>query len=180
MSAWDSAPKPSALGAMAGKRAERAPVSLVLCCHPEGHDRTESMNDLIKGGCLCGDVEYSIENDFLFLLFCHCEQCRRISGSAHASNLFSTTQSLSWTMGADRVRSFHHPNRDFTKAFCSVCGSGLPYVSKSGGMVIVPAGSLNSEPRFGKAAKVFLSERANWTPSAIKTDEFDYFPDYFS
>ena len=138
------------------------------------------MTDYINGGCLCGEVEYSIENDFLFLLFCHCEQCRRISGSAHGSNLFSATGSLSWEQGRELVRTFRHPSRDFTKAFCTTCGSGLPYVSKSGSMVIVPAGSLHSEPRFGKAATVFLSERVTWAPSVLQTEEFDHFPSYFS
>ncbi len=138
------------------------------------------MNDQIKGGCLCGKVEYSMENDFLFVLFCHCMQCRLISGSAHASNLFTTSDSLSWISGGELVRNFHHPSRDFTKAFCCECGSGLPYSSKSGSMVIVPAGSLHSEPRFGKAARVFLSEQAKWAPSVIETEEFDHYPSYFS
>ncbi|WP_420395295.1 GFA family protein [Nioella sp.] len=138
------------------------------------------MGEDIKGGCLCGGVEYTIENDFQFLLFCHCEQCRRISGSAHASNLFSAESSLSWVKGAELVKCFHHPSRDFTKAFCSNCGSGLPYVSKSGAMVIVPAGSLYTEPRFKKAAKVFLSECANWTPASIPLEDFERFPSYFS
>jgi len=142
--------------------------------------RGEVMNDHIEGGCLCGKVEYSIENEFMFVLFCHCEQCRRISGSAHASNLFSATDSLCWKSGGEFITNFHHPSRDFTKAFCSECGSGLPYVLKDGSMVIVPAGSLNSEPHFGKTANVFLSERANWSPSVNETEEFDHFPSYFS
>ncbi|MCR8547344.1 GFA family protein [Salipiger sp. P9] len=138
------------------------------------------MDDYISGGCLCGAVEYSIENAFKFILFCHCEQCRRISGSAHASNLFSATHSLCWVKGAELVECFRHPNRVFAKAFCRVCGSGLPFVNRSGSMVIVPAGSLNSEPRVEKAARVFLSERTEWAPSVMETEEFERFPDYFS
>jgi hypothetical protein len=138
------------------------------------------MGDRIFGECLCGEVEYSIENDFAFLLFCHCEQCRRIAGSAHASNLFSATSSLNWERGEDKVKKFHHQSRDFTKAFCSECGSGLPYKSHSGEMVIVPAGSLKSEPKYTNAAKVFLAERTDWTPSEIQVEEFQKFPTYFS
>lgn len=138
------------------------------------------MSEVIKGGCLCGEVEYTLTNDFMFLLYCHCEQCRHISGSAHASNLFSATDSLIWSRGAELVKLFRHPNRDFTKAFCGNCGCGLPYASQGGKIVIVPAGSLHSEPRFHKAAKVFHSERTNWTPSDIEFEEFDKFPSYFS
>lgn len=138
------------------------------------------MDNQITGGCLCGEVAYTIENDFKFVLFCNCEQCRRITGSAHASNLFSEAGNLAWTKGAAHVQTFRHPSRDFTKAFCSLCGSGLPYVSKNGQAVIVPAGSLHGEPHFEKAASVFLSERAKWAPSVLETEEFERFPDYFS
>lgn len=137
------------------------------------------MDDDITGGCLCGAVEYSIRNDFRFLLFCHCAQCRRISGSAHASNLFSATDSLTWLRGEELVVCFRHPTRVVSKAFCRICGSGLPFRSRSGPMVIVPAGSLNGEPRIGKAARVFLSEETGWAPSVIKCEEFGHFPDYF-
>ena len=137
------------------------------------------MADRVTGGCLCASVQYSIQNDFKFLLFCHCEQCRQISGSAHASNLFSATDSLTWIKGKDLVKRFHHPERDFTKAFCRQCGSGLPYISASGAMVIVPAGSLKAEPKVIKKAKVFLCERTSWTPSVSETAEFENFPDYF-
>lgn len=137
------------------------------------------MDDYISGGCLCGEVEFSIKNDFRFILFCHCEQCRRITGSAHASNLFSDTESLRWVKGEEQVECFRHPSRVFAKAFCKVCGSALPFVSRSSSMVIVPAGSLNSEPRVSKAAKVFLSEQTNWAPSAIAFEKFEFFPDYF-
>ncbi|MEM9279199.1 MAG: GFA family protein [Pseudomonadota bacterium] len=138
------------------------------------------MDDIIFGGCLCGAVEYSIKNEFRFLLFCHCRQCRQISSSAHASNLFSAPDSLTWIKGEALVKCFRHPSRSLAKAFCTVCGSGLPYVTRNGSTAIVPAGSLHSEPRVSKAAKVFLSEQTDWAPSNIKFEEFDRFPDYFA
>lgn len=137
------------------------------------------MDDIVTGGCLCGKIEYSIQNKFEFLLFCHCKQCRQISGSAHASNLFSTTGTLQWSKGHVLVKRFDHPNRDFSKAFCSECGSGLPYVLKNGHTVIVPAGSLKAEPNLQKRAKVFLSERTDWSPSMGENEEFQSFPNYF-
>ena len=137
------------------------------------------MNDRISGGCLCGKIEYTIQNKFDFILYCHCEQCRRLSGSAHAANLFSTTNTFEWSKGEEFVKRFHHPTRDFAKAFCKECGAGLPYFSKNSHMVIVPAGSLASEPNVGKKAKVFLSERTAWSPSLGECDEFQGFPTYF-
>ena len=137
------------------------------------------MESRITGVCLCGKVEFSIENDFRFLLFCHCEQCRRVSGSAHASNLFAPADAFAWEKGEDDVQRYQHPKRNFTKAFCRHCGSGLPFIFASGTMVLVPAGSINGKPNVDKKAQVFLCERTAWAPSAAETEKFEKFPDYF-
>lgn len=134
------------------------------------------MDNRITGTCLCGGVEYSVENEFLFLLLCHCEQCRRISGSSHAANLFSDTNSLVWTKGEKNIGRFDFPERDFTKAFCKTCGCGLPYRSKSSDRVIVPAGTLNSEPEYAQKSKVFLAECTKWGEHDLEAGAFAGFP----
>ncbi len=48
-----------------------------------------------EGGYLSGRVEYRIENNFKFPLFCHCEQCRRISGSPAKDTTARMAQVLS-------------------------------------------------------------------------------------
>lgn len=136
------------------------------------------MDDRIIGSCLCGTVEYSIKNEFHFLLMCHCEQCRRISGSSHASNLFSDSDSLIWVQGEENIDRFDLPERDFTKAFCKTCGCGLPYRSKNSVRVIVPAGTLNSEPNYKQKSKVFLAERTGWAASNPEDGAFDGFPEF--
>jgi len=39
----------------------------------------------IRGGCLCGAVQYAVEDSFAYALNCHCSQCRRATGSAFKS-----------------------------------------------------------------------------------------------
>ena len=46
--------------------------------------------------------------------------------------------------------------------FCSECGSGLPFVTKSGKDLIVPAGSLDAEPNIQPNDNIFWAERASW------------------
>ena len=137
------------------------------------------MDQMVAGGCLCGAVRFEIQNDFAFLLFCHCAECRRLSGSAMAANLFSETRSLRWVAGAAQVALFRHPERSFTRAFCRTCGSGLPFEGRSGRFVIVPAGALDDAPRVEKRAEVFARERPDWALSAAPCEVFDGFPTYF-
>lgn len=137
------------------------------------------MGRMIEGGCLCGATRFAIENDFAFLLFCHCEQCRKLSGSAMAANLFSTTRSLTWLRGEAHVTNFRHPERQFSRAFCNRCGSALPFEGTSGRFVIVPAGALEGAPQVAKRAEVFTCERADWELGQAPAETFAGFPTYF-
>ena len=46
------------------------------------------MSEQITGACLCGAVRFSVDNAFATLFFCHCDQCRKMTGGSHAANLF--------------------------------------------------------------------------------------------
>ena len=36
----------------------------------------------LRGGCMCGEVEYAVRSPFVYALNCHCGRCRRTTGSA--------------------------------------------------------------------------------------------------
>lgn len=134
------------------------------------------MHKKISGSCLCGQVNFEIDNKFIKFYICHCLQCRKITGSAFAANLFGDPASLSWESGEKFISRYDDPGRDFSKAFCTKCGSGVPYVSKSGLAVIVPAGTLNERPVFSAAKKTFYSERAPWNDCVEQAEAYDQFP----
>ena len=134
------------------------------------------MTDFIAGGCLSGAVTYSVENNFNQFYFCHCAQCRKITGSAHASNLLTVPDAIKWTKGEKVKKHFNYPNRDFTVAFCSECGSGLPFITKSGDTLIVPAGSLDAAPNIAPNDNIFWAERAAWYEKGIDAKHCAGFP----
>ncbi len=126
------------------------------------------MSDMINGGCLCGKVTYEVENKFEHLFFCHCEQCRKITSSAHASNLFRNVETFRWLKGEDAVKIYNFPNRGFSTAFCTQCGSGLPFINSSGKKVIVPAGSLDGEPVLTSKPEFSVANRHNGITQAMQ------------
>jgi hypothetical protein len=132
--------------------------------------------DIITGGCLCGAVKFEVENTFSKFYFCHCLQCRKITGSAHASNLFTHTDAINWTAGEQHKKHYSYPDRDFKVVFCSECGSGLPFVTKSGKALIVPAGSLDAEPNIQPNDNIFWAERAAWYDDGTKANQCEGFP----
>lgn len=135
-----------------------------------------TLTHTISGSCCCGDVEFTLTDNFSNFFFCHCEQCRKLTGSAHASNLFTSPDNITWVNGADKVKRYDHPERAFSKVFCVNCASGLPYLSQSGESLIVPAGSLNAEPSIKLDAQIFCSEQTEWHKEGLQVAKVPSFP----
>ena len=115
-----------------------------------------------SGSCLCGAVAFEIEGEFESFYLCHCSLCRKDTGSAHGANLFSSSAKLQWLSGAESVSNYILPGTQHNKSFCSICGSALPIVQKEGGLLVVPAGSLDCEVPIRPTAHIFVSSKANW------------------
>ena len=129
-----------------------------------------------RGSCLCGEVTFLVEGDFEHFYLCHCEYCRKDTGSAHAANLFATNATLTWLSGADKVRRFDLPSTRHSKCFCSVCGSALPRSPSRGEPLVVPAGSLDGDVPISPNSHIFMASRANWDEGLEAVARVDAFP----
>lgn len=137
------------------------------------------MSTKLHGSCLCGDTKYVVNDSFTKLYICHCKQCKQITGSAFASNLFIEEKHLEWLNGKEEVIIYKDPNRDFTKAFCKVCGSGLPFLNSDGSHYIIPAGSLSDEPKPDQieTSNIFCQEISAWEARINSAAKFSQFPE---
>jgi hypothetical protein len=135
------------------------------------------MGKKVKGECLCGKVQYTAMGPFSAFHICHCTQCRRSTGSAHASNIFTTPDRLEWLSGQDQVKQYlpDEPNV-ISKSFCNHCGSLVPYISAKSGRLIIPAGSLSEDPEIRPEDNIFWSDRASWYDTVSETPKFEGFP----
>lgn len=127
-----------------------------------------------SGSCLCGEVVFEVEGDFENFYLCHCERCRKDTGSAHAANLFSSKAKLRWLSGEDRVRVFDLDGH--IKSFCSHCGSALPNIQMDGALLVVPAGSLDSDVPIRPDGHIFMANKANWDTQLENIVTFDRLP----
>lgn len=114
------------------------------------------------GSCLCGAVAFEIDGSFESFYLCHCDHCRKDSGSSYAANLFSSTASLKWLRGEDKVTQFTLPSTRHSRSFCSTCGSAVPSLQMGGTLLVAPAGSLDSDVPLRPSAHIFTASRANW------------------
>ncbi|MDC7248225.1 MAG: GFA family protein [Sphaerochaetaceae bacterium] len=124
------------------------------------------------GSCLCGSVTFTVEGDFDAFYLCHCSRCRKDTGSAHASNLFSSSAHLHWLTGEHLVRTYRVDRTEHSKSFCAHCGSALPTVQMDGTLLVVPAGSLDTEISIEASAHIFTGSRATWDEGLEKIPHF--------
>jgi len=122
----------------------------------------------VRGGCLCGSVEFEVDLPFLKFLRCHCSRCRGATGSAFAVNAYVLPPAFRWLAGQDEVVRFDLPQaRSFSTAFCRTCGAPLPHATRSGREVIIPAGSLLDDPGVSPTVDACWQSRAPWLSDAV-------------
>ncbi len=123
--------------------------------------------DSVNGSCLCGSVKYEVSGESKRFYHCHCQRCRKATGTGHASNLLMSPQTgINWLQGEDQLQRFKVPDAErFYNCFCKNCGSPMPRLAPLLDMVIIPAGSLDSTPSISPEGRIFGDSRAEWSCS---------------
>lgn len=128
------------------------------------------------GSCLCGNAKFEVQGSFDSFYLCHCKYCQKDTGSAHSANLFSTSAKLTWLAGSDAVATFTLAGTRHKKCFCEVCGSALPG-SHDAGLLVIPAGCLDTEVSISPTAHIFTSRKAVWGWGLGDVPEFERLPE---
>jgi hypothetical protein len=132
-----------------------------------------SLERVLLGRCLCGQVEYRVADAFGYALNCHCSNCRRATGSAFKALAGIERTKLTVTRGADDLLVF---GQELTHdARCATCGSLLYSVVREGTFVHVTLGTLNDVPTIQPSAHIFVGSKAPWftiTDSLPQHQEF--------
>jgi hypothetical protein len=126
------------------------------------------------GSCLCGAVRFEVTGKFDGFFLCHCSRCRKGTGSAHASNLFSADGALEFLSGAEKVKTFHVAGTRHIRAFCAECGSAAPRLHSMG--LVVPAGSLDTPLDTKPTAHICMASKADWDERLEEAPKFDGLP----
>jgi hypothetical protein len=114
------------------------------------------------GSCLCGDVAYELRAP-IRMYHCHCSRCRRARSAAHTTNLFAKLEDFAFTRGEELVAQYKVPEAArFGVAFCTRCGGKVPRVSRERGVVVAPAGALDTDPLMRPQANIYVASKAPW------------------
>jgi len=132
-----------------------------------------------NGSCLCGAVRYEIKGDFQRFSHCHCQRCRKATGTGHASNiLVSPLSSLKWISGESMLARYKVPEaKRFYNCFCSQCGSPMPREMAQLDAVLIPAGSTDSPLPELPQNRIFWESRALWSCDAGDLPVYSKYPE---
>ena len=121
---------------------------------------------MIRGSCLCGDIQYEIDQVVGPFELCHCSRCRKTSGSAFAAVFGVRNAEFRFRSGRERIRTFEVPRRNATAgyrtAFCGRCGSPVPDPDARTVWLEVPAGTLDTDPGLRPERHVHVHRESPW------------------
>ena len=130
------------------------------------------------GSCLCGRVAYEVTTEVKSFYFCHCAQCRKLTGSAHASNILTVPAPVTWLRGEQYLKRYDDENgRAFTHVFCRECGGGLPFTNISDTTLFIPAGSLDHDVDIPVDRNIFWAEAPSWYAGGLRANRDRGFPE---
>ena len=82
---------------------------------------------------------------------------------------------LVFTEGEAQVRCYKVPEaKRFSRQFCGICGAPVARPVPEIGGIVIPAGSLDSDPGIRPQARIFWDSRAQWSCS----DTLPRYPEY--
>ena len=122
---------------------------------------TEATSPL-TGGCLCGSVRFRIAGPLGPVVYCHCSQCRRATGTAFAANANVARGDFAFLSGAEGLVEYESSPGKF-RAFCGRCGS--PAYSRSDAdpaHVRIRLGTLDQDPGDRAVLHIWVSAKAPW------------------
>ena len=120
---------------------------------------------IFTGSCLCGSVNYKSNSDPLVIQNCHCDQCRKATGSVYLTNLFIKEENFEITGEVNNYTHLSDAGNNMTKYFCLNCGSQV-FGKNSGrpGIITIRAGTVNEKDIIKPIRNLFLKSKVPSTP----------------
>ena len=117
-------------------------------------------DDIHVGGCLCGALRFEAAGAPLWIIHCHCQSCRRNTGSAVATFVGYAVESFAYLKGTPKTYS---SSPGVTRSFCGDCGTPLTYeAERYPGEVHVYVCTLDRPQDFVPRAHVHTGEQLPW------------------
>ena len=115
------------------------------------------------GGCSCGAVRFAVR-DYLYVLVCHCDACKKRTGSAYGISVVVENADLLELRGALQTYSrVAESGRPVPYEFCPGCGTTIRWrVEKFHTRTIFAGGAFDDIGRLAAAGEMYTESALAW------------------
>jgi hypothetical protein len=132
-------------------------------CMGNVHSREQGVEMMIKGGCLCGAVRYTVEADPTTATVCRCRDCQKFTGSALAALVRVTKEVLTIEGALKTFTSIGGSGNPILRYFCPECGSSIAEESGTRpGMIILNVGTFDDPSVAKPGREIFRDDALPW------------------
>ncbi len=115
------------------------------------------------GHCHCGNVTYEVHGKPLRMAQCHCNACKRLTGTGHNVQAFFKSSDVKILGETSTHQSTSDIGNIRTRHFCPNCGSRLfSFNSKTPELIGISVGSFDDNLWFKPEVILYNSERPTW------------------
>lgn len=120
----------------------------------------------IRGSCLCGAVQFEVDEFSGPFEICHCNRCRKTTGATGMPAIGVKKSDFRFVAGDELVKSYAAPILTRAPAyesyFCGVCGSPVPAPEPNEEFLEIPAGLLDDDPEIKPDKHIFVELVPAW------------------
>ncbi len=117
----------------------------------------------MMGGCLCGAVRYEIEGSPQFVGRCYCNDCKKETGTGHATVVAVPDAALKVTGALTAFAKPGASGADVVRSFCPKCGTTvLSHPTVMAGVALMRAGTLDDPSSVTPTMAIYGSRTVHW------------------
>ncbi len=126
---------------------------------------------VLRASCLCGGIRFEIRGPIVGINQCHCDTCRKESGTGSSTFIPVHAEQFTWISGADLVGEYRGDGWAIER--CKVCGSLAPDHNRTRALYNIPAGLLDSDTGVEVAHHMFVGDKAGWDVIGDDAPQYD-------
>lgn len=137
------------------------------------------MTKKYSGKCLCGEVTYTAVGQPVVVAQCHCEECRRLSGTGHTIGAMFVSDAVTVSGKLNEFEYSSDKGSQVTKAFCAKCGS--PIYGKNTRIqdhLTLSLGTMDDATDLKVEVVIFERDKPHWDELGEKVVSFATQPDW--
>lgn len=134
----------------------------------------------MHGKCSCGQVQFELTADPIFVHCCHCRMCQRQTGTAFALNaLIEADQVVKHSGDIETIEMPSEKSHGQKISYCPTCRVALWSVYPGGGpkFLYVRVGALNNPDAYPPDIHIFTASKQSWVQPAPGTPVVEQFYD---